>query len=78
MEEEVTRMIDQLIDLKNRIIGEIHQLDDERYIRILEMRYMDQDTWEQIAVNMHMDVRHIYRLHGYALQEFTMKVLTSQ
>jgi len=75
LEHEVTAMIDELIDLKNRIIGEIHQLDDERYIRILEMRYIDQYHWEQIAVNMHMDVRHIYRLHGYALQEFTQKIL---
>ena len=75
MEHEVTAMIDQLVNLKDRIIGEIHQLDDERYIRILEMRYIDQERWEQIAVNMSMDVRHIYRLHGYALQEFTQKVM---
>lgn len=73
MEHEVTAMIDELIDLKNQIIGEIHQLDDERYIRILEMRYIDQERWEQIAVSMNMDVRHIYRLHGYALQEFAQK-----
>lgn len=73
LEKEVTVMIDQLVDMKNRIIGEIHQLDDERYIRILEMRYIDQELWEQIALSMHMDVRHIYRLHGYALQEFTQK-----
>ena len=78
MEADVTEMIDKLVDKKNRIIGEIHQLDDERYIRILEMRYIDQETWEQIAVNMCMDVRHIYRLHGYALQEFTVQVLTCQ
>ena len=73
LEREVTVMIDQLVGMKNRIIGEIHQLDDERYIRILEMRYIDQELWEQIALSMHMDVRHIYRLHGYALQEFTQK-----
>lgn len=73
MEHEVTAMIDELIDLKNQIIGEIHQLDDVRYIRILEMRYIDQDKWEQIALNMHMDIRHVYRLHGYALQEFAQK-----
>lgn len=76
MEHEVTRMIDQLIDLKNQIIGEIHQLDDERYIRILEMRYIDQNSWEQIAVNMNYSLQHIIRLHGYALQEFTQKVMT--
>ena len=76
MEHEVTRMIDELVDLKNQIIGEIHQLDDERYIRILEMRYIDQETFEQIAVTMHMDIRHIFRLHGYALQEFTQRILS--
>lgn len=76
MEDEITDMIDELIGLKHRIIGEIHQLDDQRYIRILEMRYIDQETFEQIAVTMHMDIRHIFRLHGYALQEFTQKVLS--
>ena len=76
IEHEVTRMIDELVDLKNQIIGEIHQLDDERYIRILEMRYIDQETFEQIAVTMHMDIRHIFRLHGYALQEFTQRILS--
>ena len=73
MEHEVTVMIDELIDLKNQIIGEIHQLDDQRYIKILEMRYIDQETFEQIAVTMHMDIRHVFRLHGYALQEFAQK-----
>ena len=75
-EHEVTAMIDELIDLKNQIIGEIHQLDDVRYIRILEMRYIDQETFEQIAVTMHMDIRHIFRLHGYALQEFAQRILS--
>ena len=76
MEYEIIDMINELIDLKNQIIGEIHQLDDQRYIQILEMRYIDQETFEQIAVTMHMDIRHIFRLHGYALQEFTQKVLS--
>ena len=48
MEHEVTRMIDELVDLKNQIIGEIHQLDDQRYIRILEMRYIDQETFDNV------------------------------
>ena len=75
LEKEVTEMIDQLVDMKNRIIGEIHQLDDERYIKILEMRYIDQEKCEQIALSMHLDIRWIYRLHGFALQEFTQKNL---
>lgn len=77
MEEEITKMIDRLVDMKHRIIGEIHQLDDERYIRILEMRYVDQETWEQIAVNMHYSMQHVIRIHGHALQEFTVRVMMS-
>ncbi len=76
MQGEVTETIDELVRTKDRIIYEIHQLDDERYIRILEMRYIDQYTFEQIAAKMHMDIRHIFRLHGYALQEFTRKILS--
>lgn len=75
MEQNVAEMVDQLMTLRHKIIGEIHQLTDDRYIRILEMRYVDRETFEQIAVTMHMDIRHIFRLHGYALQEFTRAVL---
>ena len=76
MEYQVAEMLEQLMDLRHKIIGEIHQLTDDRYIRILEMRYVDRETFEQIAVTMHMDIRHIFRLHGYALQEFTQKILS--
>jgi len=76
LEEEIGQMINRLVEVKHRIIGEIHQLEDARYIRILEMRYVDRETFEQIAVTMHMDIRHIFRLHGYALQEFTQKILS--
>ena len=76
MEQNVAEMLDQLMTLRHKIIGEIHQLTDDRYIRILEMRYVDRETFEQIAVTMHMDIRHIFRLHGYALQEFTQKILS--
>lgn len=78
MEHQVAEMLEQLMDLRHKIIGEIHQLTDDRYIRILEMRYVDRETFEQIAVNMQYDIRWIYRLHGYALQEFTQKHLASE
>lgn len=74
MEREAVRMIDELTCLKNKIIGQIHMLDNEKHIQILEMRYIDKETFEQIAVTMHMDIRHVFRLHGYALQEFAKKV----
>lgn len=78
MEHQVAEMLDQLMNLRHKIIGEIHQLTDDRYIRILEMRYVDRETFEQIAVNMQYDIRWVYRLHGFALQEFAKKHLTSE
>lgn len=78
MEQNVAEMVDQLMILRHKIIGEIHQLTDDRYIRILEMRYVDRETFEQIAVNMQYDIRWVYRLHGFALQEFTQKHLASE
>ena len=78
LEEEIGQMINRLVEVKHRIIGEIHQLEDARYIQLLEMRYVDMDTFEQIAVNMQYDIRWIYRLHGFALQEFAKKHLTSE
>lgn len=78
LEAEIEELVDHLVEKKHRIIGEIHQLDDVRYIRVLEMRYVDCVTFEQIAVSMHLDIRWIYRLHGFALQEFAKKHLTSE
>ena len=75
LEQDIAVMIDDLVNLKNRIIGEIYQLDDERYIRILEMRYVDGDRWEQIAKDMGYGMPHLFRLHGSALQEFTRNVM---
>ena len=78
LEAEIGQMIDHLVEVKHRIIGEIHQLEDARYIQLLEMRYVDMDTFEQIAVNMQYDIRWVYRLHGFALQEFTQRNLASE
>lgn len=72
LEEEINDLIDQLVDAKHKIIGEIHQLSDSRYIRILEMRYVELKSWEEIAVAMHYTIRRVYQIHGYALQDFSL------
>jgi len=36
---------------------------------LLELRYLCFKTWEQIAVELHFDLRWVYRLHGRALDE---------
>lgn len=67
LEEEINRDIDRLVDLKAEIRQRIGLLADERHRAVLESRYLLGYTWEQIAAAMVYDVRHVTRIHGYAL-----------
>ena len=67
-------LIDEFVDLKDKIINEIHQLKDYRHIDVLYQRYVQYHSFELIAVNMGYTIRRVYQLHGDALQEF-QKVL---
>lgn len=62
---EKSALMREYIQIKDAI----DQVDDARYRAILEHRYIDGWTWEQIAEQMHYDVRHVHRLHGLALLE---------
>lgn len=75
IEREIDDDVDKLVRTKHRIIGEIHQLADARYIQILELRYVELMTFEQIADEMGIVLRHVYRLHGGALEAFRKDVI---
>lgn len=75
IEREIDDDIDKLVRAKHRIITEIHQLKDPRYIQILEYRYIDLMTFEDIAAMMSVALRHVYRLHGGALEAFRKEVI---
>ena len=70
LEAEINRMIDDYVDRKHRIIGEIQQLPDDRYVKILFKRYVEDKSFEKIAKELHYSYDHICRLHGNALTEF--------
>jgi hypothetical protein len=81
MEEAITKMIDleneisedinYLADLKQKVVKAIKKIGNPEYQVILEMRYLCFESWEKIAVNMHYSVRHIFKLHGEALNSCT-------
>lgn len=50
----------------------IDLMDNQNERELLRYRYIDGMTWDQIAISMGFDVRHIYRIHGYALQHFPL------
>ena len=47
----------------------ILQVDSRELRTLLSLRYLSYLTWEQIAEEMEVDVRHVYRLHKAALLE---------
>lgn len=60
----------RLIELRNEIIKQIQMLDDARYIKLLYKRYVEEKSFEQIALEMKYDYWRVLHLHGEALQSF--------
>ena len=79
LEAELNEDIDLYVHTKDRIIHQIHDLEDPRYVELLHLRYVKYLRLEEIAcVMVRTDGRpysyvHIRRLHGKALQEFQKK-----
>lgn len=68
LENEITDRIDYLIDLKRDIYSVINQVKNPDYKLLLEMRYLCFKKWEEIAIDMHLDLSWIYKIHKRALE----------
>lgn len=75
--ELINEKIDDLFDLKLRISNEIDELEKPEHRIILRLRYINLQTFEQVAVKLGYNMRHIHRLHGTALIEFDKVILQS-
>ena len=74
LEHEINAGIDHYIDLKRKAMALIDTLGDSRYIEILYGYYLEQKSWEQIAVDIGYSWRHVHRLHGEALRQLPEKM----
>ena len=87
LSEDVARAVDieaeiraeklKLEELKHKIIGEIHQLENPVFVAILFKRYVElKNLWE---ISQEKDTFYSYdrirHLHGYALQDFYNRFL---
>lgn len=72
LERKITQAIDELADIRKEIEDVLGQLEDEKLRRLMEYRYIDGLTWEQVAEKMHYSWRHTCRLHGEALAKINM------
>lgn len=69
LEDEINADLQHLIDLKHEVVTIIKCVESPELQTLLELRYLCFRTWEQIAVEMHYDIRHVHRLHSRALNE---------
>ncbi|HAL74931.1 MAG TPA: hypothetical protein DCM45_07605 [Clostridiales bacterium] len=72
LQAEINRDIDALVDLKRDIVRAIKAVANTEYQTILELRYLCFKTWEQIAVDMGYNVRHVYRIHDEAVESIPL------
>lgn len=63
--------------VRNDITAAIESVPDGTLRLLLELRYIDGMTFEQIAVQMHYAFRHITRLHGQALHVLECPIATA-
>ena len=67
LENDINQDIDMLVDLKTEIMQVIKKVDDLELQTLLEQRYLNFRTWEQIAVDMNYGIDNIFKLHKKAL-----------
>lgn len=72
LSEEIDDLIDTLAKIKKEataLIDKVGEVDKEAMI-ILRYRYLSSKSWEVIADKMCYGLRHVYKVHGNALNEF--------
>ena len=73
MEGDINAAIDTLVDLRRDIQGAIDKVPDENLRLLLEYRYIDGLTFEQIAEKLHYGYQWVYKLHRKALDEMALR-----
>jgi len=68
LEDEINTDIDRLVDLKREISGVINSVEKPEYHLLLELRYQNYKTWEEIAEMMDYSWRNIHYIHAKALK----------
>lgn len=71
VERDILYEMSALLDAKDRIVNQIESMKNEKHKDVLFKRYVMFERWEQIAVDMDISLRYVYKLHGSALKEFT-------
>lgn len=72
LQRKVAETVEQLIRLRDEIDSCIDMLENREEQLVLRYRYMDGCTWEEIGQVLHVSLRTVHRIHGSALQKFSV------
>lgn len=72
IQHSVEEKVAYLICLKEEINRAIDKLDNRDEQLLLRYRYLDNCTWEEIAAMLNVSIRSAHRIHGMALQHFSV------
>ena len=68
LREEINADIDRFVDAKRAVGATIDKVSDPDQLQVLHKRYVLYESFEQIAIEMHMTYRNVCYIHGKALQ----------
>ena len=66
--EDIRRDIRRYYAIRNEIIDTIHSLDNSRYILVLHAKWIDGESLERIAADMHYSFGHTKNLYSRAMR----------
>lgn len=72
MEREIEELVEKFLGKRNKIIKQIDDMENIDYYHVLTMRYVSNNTIEEIASKTNWSVRKVYDLKKKALKEFEM------
>jgi len=70
LQEEISCDIDNFIDVKNKIITEIQELSNVKFVHLLFMRYIRGKRLDEIAGSLNYSYQYVRELHSHALKAF--------
>lgn len=68
LENEIQGEIDEAVDLEKEIRTVINRQENESERLLLKLRYIDFNTWEEVAEKMNYSVMQVWRIHNSALK----------
>lgn len=71
LDRYIDREIDKLYELKLEVSRRIDRCEEQMHSIILRERYLNYKSWDEIAMFLNYDRRHILRIHGHALIDFS-------